>query len=182
MSKSQYALYVAILLFVTNLTTASVVYGLLYSVPAAAQVSSAPAKGEPILPKPDLTIPPQIEQTSSWSPDPMRVIEPGSYYRPGIERAELHAKWKLRGIAMIGNEIIKVLKKNQDGTDSAEAEAKEVAIWVCFFADNPRYYRVGDRLEETHFTVTHIHFDNAQAYVEVEGDLGLREKLPLETR
>lgn len=163
MSKSQYGLSVAILLIVTNLTTASIVYGLLYSVPAAAQVSSSPANSEPNLPKPELKIPAQTEQSAAVPQDPLKVLDydnaPGPH--SPYEVRLLKSKWQLAGVTLV----------HVEGSPQGEV------VMVCFFKGNPRFYREGDRLEETHFTVKHLHSEKDKTYVEVEGDLGIRVKL-----
>ena len=138
------------------------------------------ATGDANSPLPHLILPSTKSFTSDLAGhDPLRVVDSVSYHSP---EAELRAKWILRGLVVLGNEVIKVPKKNPDGTDSGETEAKEVEIWAAFFADNPRFYRVGDRLEGTCFIVSDIHFDSEGAYVEVESDRGTRNKLPLKTK
>lgn len=110
--------------------------------------------------------------------DPLKVLDPDAVYSGQQQEVKaLREVWKLRGIAIIGKEIIKTYKKNEDGTDNPIPDQVEQEIWACFFDANPRFYREGDRLEETHFTVKTIHFDAENAFVEVEGDLGIRVKL-----
>jgi hypothetical protein len=183
MSKSQYRLCVVILLLVTNLTTASVVYGLLYSVPAAAQVSSSPAKGEQDLPKPELVIPAQPELSVAAPRDPIKVLDPdAAYSNLQIEVQKLKSNWILSGIAMFGKKVVSVKIVDTDAPNGERIVQGELEAWACFFAGNERFYREGDRLEGTPFTVKSIHFDTDGAFVEVEYDLGARVRLYMKTK
>jgi hypothetical protein len=151
-----------------------------------------PAPGQPgapvavakDLPKPELKVPEVVAFTVDYKGmrDPLKVLDPDAAYSNQQQEVQaLRTKWQLRGIAIIGREIIKTFKKNEDGTENPVPDLVEQDIWACFFDANPRFYREGDRLEETHFTVKSIHFDGESAFVEVEGDLGIRVKLHMIT-
>ncbi len=134
--------------------------------------------------KPDLKMPAVLSFTvdAKGLRDPLKVLDPDAAYQGQQDEVKnLKSKWLLRGIAIIGTEIVKTYRKNPDGTENPEPETIERDIWACFFDNNPRFYREGDRLEDTHFTVKSIHFDGESAFVEVEGDLGIRVKLHMIT-
>ncbi len=170
--------------------------------PAAGQPAPGqPAPGQPVpgqpgapgtsgavvakdLPKPDLKVPAALSFTvdTKGMRDPLKVLDPDAAYSGQQDEVKtLKVKWALRGIVIGGIEIVKTYKKNPDGTENPVPEQIEREIWVCFFDNNPRFYREGDRLEDTHFTVKSIHFDAEGAFVEVEGDLGIRVKLHMIT-
>lgn len=161
MSKREYGLFVVILLLVTNVTTASVVYSLLYSVPAAAQATPSPTVDEPVLPKPDLKIPTRPEPSVVAPRDPIKVLDPDAAYTgQQYEVQKLKVSWVLTEIVTL-----------QDGFGGTELRAR--------FEGDSRIYREGDRLPGTHFTLKSICDGKDGAFIEVEGDLGIRVKLHL---
>lgn len=166
MSKRQYMVLATILLLVTNLTTASVVYGLLYSVPAAAHIeSSRTALFEPVLPKTEMQLPVRTELIVSAPRDPLRILDGDDLPGPSAsyESSWLKSNWQLAGIMRI----------HVDGSPEGEV------VMVCHFKEKPRYYREGDRLDGTHFTVDRLCNENDQVYVDVVSGSGYRVRLHL---
>lgn len=163
--------------------------------PAAQQppAGAAPAAGAPAaggapgaapapledLKKPDLTIPDHREvSVDPEAKDPLRVLNPDvAFKQTAKEIQELRENWHVKGICVAGKEEVISIISNPDGTKGEKREIREV--WACFFDDNPRYYREGDRLEGTYFKVRRIVHNFREAFVEVEGDTGAIVKLPM---
>ncbi|CAG0933801.1 hypothetical protein PLCT1_02471 [Planctomycetaceae bacterium] len=91
-------------------------------------------------------------------------MDPDAHF--GKDRREPPAgfreKWKLNGIVIAGRD-------ERTGED----------IPACCFEGNERFYRIGDRLEGTEFTVRSIHLECDYVCVDVEGDNGLLVKLSM---
>lgn len=114
--------------------------------------------------------------------DPLKVLDTDASFPMHKELlAAIKQLWVLRGIAVIGTEIVKTYNKLPGGGEDPVPQMVEREIIACFFANNPRFYREGDRLEGTYFVVSSIHHSADGAYVEIEGDMGLRVKLQMVT-
>ncbi len=133
------------------------------------------------LPMPALTQPDST--TVSVSPkafDPLFVKDPDvAYQKVADDIKKLKEGWHLVGIAEAGTEDVKVTTyvKNEQGVNVPTVAQSTRTVWACFFKDNPRFYREGDRLENTYFKVKRIVFRPEGAFIEVEGDTGAVVKL-----
>ena len=146
-----------------------------------APAAGAPAAAAPLedLKKPDLTIPDHREvSVDPEAKDPLRVLNPDvAFKQTAKEIQELRDNWHVKGISIAGKEEVITTITNSDGTKGEQRDIREV--WACFFDNNPRYYREGDRLEGTYFKVRRIVHNYREAFVEVEGDTGAIVKLPM---
>lgn len=144
--------------------------------------------GQPAAPldekMPELKLPDVVKHSVEYKVlrDPLKVLDTDASYPLHQKEVQMiRETWRLTGIAIMGKEIVKTYKRNEDGSENPEPVIIEREIWACFFANNPKYYREGDRLEGTHFVVKTIHHEPDGAYVEIEGDMGLRVKLQMIT-
>lgn len=118
------------------------------------------------MPRPSLEVPESKSKDrpdlpANNSRDPLRVSEPESDYGIGVHEPpeELTKNWQLNGVIQVG----------QDSSGESE--------WACSFVGKQDFYRVGDRLGSTEFTVAAIRFDDSGSSVEVEDKRGKRTKL-----
>ena len=160
------------------LMTSAAWYGLnLELAPQTPQSDAASTSTSPSLPTPELRAPQTTAPVAvSKGNDPLRVIDPDPLHHVVSENVQaLKNNWSLVGVIQAGSETVEVTSKNAEGATVTTLEKRD--IWAASFTGRERFYRVGDRLEGTEFSIKQILHDPKGAYVIVEGDTGALVKL-----